>query len=930
MRLNMAVHKYFDMKASDTLKDLIIISLLICNIQDSTAQQRSLHSIIGYRGVRGVVHIEPNFRPNQSLAVLTFPNIRNSHLVEIRENRVLTDVTVRCLDRDLGRRYINSTWLLVPGRDHRYFSLTSDARSLNGRAILLTNADTGERVCGTLEPRGLHNTAEAKFLSNIGGIVTFRQLENDSLAETSVRVSLFKLQEENPVAETFFWFLVPNPNRDQYKTTMNTECRLPLPFPPSLQQLYSMSRRFGRLLVGANKNDATFTFIDSELPLSGLRTVIGNILVLAKRTGEIASCALIREIEPKQAIASVFNDGVKGTIQFFQRSSYDNTVVQITLNNLRGLAGGYHIHKWPVPVKLTALDNVCDDKSISGHYDFQREKPTSPSRQTGTSDQYEIGDLSGKYGYLTGQDSFNGQFKDDNLPLFGKYSVIGRSFTIHRSYRDERWVCATIKPISRVTKAVAKFVGPVIGQIVFMQNRNDYYSDTHVFVEVSYSNGIRRPTFNHNWHVHENSVCNLFNERPCNCSAAGEHFNPYRVNINGNYGTECRFCNPLRCELGDLSGKKEAINVRGNNTIWYRNYFTDMNLPLEGPLGIIGKSVVIHDENKGKGRLACANIFEVPARALLVENWYGSRSAPITGLFEFVGNVPQYEDAIAWTSLRLSGLQSRAAGYHIHTEPVDLSSPTPCENNVVGGHFNPFFINQTKSPPPGTGTHDLYEVGDLSGKYGSILEGRDTALASGPDNFLPVSGPLSISGRSLVIHRGDGSRWLCGNIEENTEMSGGRIVRLIARFTRGLLSGSIVLKQYIYPDNTASDTEILVDLKFRNNERLRVRGLNWHVHVYRVVEGGNCQDAGPHFNPYNVNTTVGYEECSFSNPYRCELGDTSGKHGVYEIGGGPRFYTDANLPLIGRFGVANRSFVIHQPVSQSGRFDCANIVPFYA
>lgn len=137
---------------------------------------------------------------------------------------------------------------------------------------------------------------------------------------------------------------------------------------------------------------------------------------------------------------------------------------------------------------------------------------------------------------------------------------------------------------------------------------------------------------------------------------------------------------------------------------------------------------MIHDQNKGKGRLACANIFEVPARALFVENWYGSEPSSISGLFEFVGSVPQYEDAIAWTSLRLMGLNRRAGEYHIHTEPVDPSSPNPCADSVVGGHFNPFFINKTNSPSPGTGTHDFYEVGDLSGKYGSVLQGRVSSL----------------------------------------------------------------------------------------------------------------------------------------------------------------------------------------------------------
>ena len=52
----------------------------------------------------------------------------------------------------------------------------------------------------------------------------------------------------------------------------------------------------------------------------------------------------------------------------------------------------------------------------------------------------------------------------------------------------------------------------------------------------------------------------------------------------------------------------------------------------------------------------------------------------------------------------------------------------------------------------------------------------------------------------------------------------------------------------------------------------------------------------------HFNLQIGYEECSFINPYRCQMGDTSGKHGVYELGGGPHFFTDVNLPLVGRFG----------------------------
>jgi hypothetical protein len=83
---------------------------------DITGQERPLQSVIGYRGINGVVHIEPNFRINTSLAVLTFPNIRARHVVEIRENRVLTDVMERCRDRDLGRRYMSRVKTTVKSR----------------------------------------------------------------------------------------------------------------------------------------------------------------------------------------------------------------------------------------------------------------------------------------------------------------------------------------------------------------------------------------------------------------------------------------------------------------------------------------------------------------------------------------------------------------------------------------------------------------------------------------------------------------------------------------------------------------------------------------------------------------------------------------------------------------------------------------------
>ena len=44
----------------------------------------------------------------------------------------------------------------------------------------------------------------------------------------------------------------------------------------------------------------------------------------------------------------------------------------------------------------------------------------------GTNDQYEVGDFSGKYGSLSQKVEYRGQHQDNNLPLTGPNSIVGR------------------------------------------------------------------------------------------------------------------------------------------------------------------------------------------------------------------------------------------------------------------------------------------------------------------------------------------------------------------------------------------------------------------------------------------------------------------------------------------------------------------------
>lgn len=87
----------------------------------------------------------------------------------------------------------------------------------------------------------------------------------------------------------------------------------------------------------------------------------------------------------------------------------------------------------------------------------------------GTNDEYEIGDLSGKYGSLLNHTSYNKTHFDYNLPLFGKNSIQGRSVVIHKMKMmgSGRWVCADVHQVAEddnmfVMKTKITFTGPTL------------------------------------------------------------------------------------------------------------------------------------------------------------------------------------------------------------------------------------------------------------------------------------------------------------------------------------------------------------------------------------------------------------------------------------------------------------------------------------
>ena len=81
-----------------------------------------------------------------------------------------------------------------------------------------------------------------------------------------------------------------------------------------------------------------------------------------------------------------------------------------------------------------------------GHFNpFNVDASFGPPAGVGGDHEYEVGDLSGKYGGLEGMEKRRGCFLDTNLSLFGKNSIVDKSVVIHKSPRGDRWVCVDIE-----------------------------------------------------------------------------------------------------------------------------------------------------------------------------------------------------------------------------------------------------------------------------------------------------------------------------------------------------------------------------------------------------------------------------------------------------------------------------------------------------
>ncbi|XP_074600091.1 superoxide dismutase family protein Rsod [Brevipalpus obovatus] len=519
--------------------------------------------------------------------------------------------------------------------------------SIIGRSLAINKADGSTWVCATIGYPGPMITAVARFHFPVVGSVIMRQEVDKPRTETTVLVDLsysdgsgndtvdhkWEIHEKFPGLDFYNWSSrcvstgdVFNPHKIGSTRNYAKECSFQNPLRCVIGDLTAKSNH--QLSIAGHRGSTLvkFFYTDPTLPLSGSTSIMGRSLVIfdehgPKQRGNRLGCTTIRALHPLTASVRHWTGSktkLSGSIVFNQASVNDPTNGKIDLLGLEKQASGFHIHEVRVPEDR---EFPCSQDSVYDHFNpLNLDSSVTPYPGVGSSDQYPVGDLSGKLGTLDDKDSRRCEYIDTNLPLHGQHSIIGRSIVIHKKEKGNRWICGTVEADernrgAREIVAIASFDDPqhlVSGFVRFRQYefKDGAVSDTWLEIDLKHQGAYNRNvTSGHKWAIFVNQVgADAFlTDKKTRCIAGGFRWNPYFVDSERNrdlYAKDCSPLNPLRCELGDLSGRNGPLTIGGKRTV-----MSDINLPLVGYGSIMSRSLVIFDTNKnGEGKLACTKI----------------------------------------------------------------------------------------------------------------------------------------------------------------------------------------------------------------------------------------------------------------------------------------------------------------------------------
>ncbi|XP_017780045.1 PREDICTED: uncharacterized protein LOC108565217 [Nicrophorus vespilloides] len=898
-------------------------------------------------------------------------------------------------------------YLIIPDNQTSEFEtdlkLTSDS-SIFGKSLLLKNVETQRQICASLSfvDKSSEKTAIARFHTPVAGNVFFRWFSTkDNRKDLQIVTDLYHVHNVERINKTMLdhtehvWKLYVTDILDADNEREEANCNiLQLVFDPENKgdgkSIGDIDTRIGKIKISTDYNKRRFKqlFRDDKLDLlpsdlNGPQRRLFLVIFENKHPDSFLACAKIRYDHPIVTKVLIQSGGINGDIVMKQHNRFEPTFLNFNITTARGdletrvvygsSVASFWIHELPMsPAKTVGqTGNPC----LTTKFIFNPHKINInevPPNGYGTQDQYAIGDLSGKLlrrnnesQLVHGSQELIGKYWDVFLPLIGKDSVVHRSLVIYKNtqYPDsditsEPWICGSVlryednlKYQKQIFTAQVIFRYPLVGRILFRQPKGEPWVDTTMLVEylVHADGSTLNNSMDHRWAIHVNPPGKDFYNWTARCLSAGPIFNPYKVDFKNETPSEgCSLDTIGVCRMGDLSTRQGTLDIAGkivDSDRITRKLITDQNLPLTGFNKIIGKSFVMYDDfgPKARGeRLACSIIGGVYRRKAVAKDWFANGdNLTVSGKLEFY---QQTEYDITNVEVELDGLLDNS-GYHIHVTPVEENLAFPCEGSTLYDHWNPSKVDPATSPRHYQGTTDQYEMGDLSGKFGT-LDNQTMYTKDYNDTILPLFGPRSILGRSVIIHKRDKNRrWACSTIERGYSPSEARELRAIASFHHpdGFAYGYMKMTQLVYNDGSMSDTIIEVKLRHPGkNDRNMTRDHNWAIFVNPVgvdaavkTQNTRCVAGGYVWNPYYtqladpLNEDLYRQECGPENPLRCHVGDMSGRLGTIDIGLKRKVFTDSNFPLEGPVTAMGRSIVIMSPNKQPQRYACANIEADY-